>query len=78
MNASCSRCRLNLLFDQNLSFRLVTELASLYPGSEHVRNVGLATADDETVWNFAAANGFVIVTKGRMGSTRELRDRPCR
>ncbi|HEV7224119.1 MAG TPA: DUF5615 family PIN-like protein [Pirellulales bacterium] len=54
---------MKLLFDQNLSYRLVASLAAEYPGSVHVRNVGLATADDEDVWNYARANGFCIVSK---------------
>ena len=54
---------MKLLFDQNLSHRLVTALADLYPGSDHVRNLGLESADDARVWNLAAAEGFVLVTK---------------
>jgi len=52
-----------LLFDQNLSHRLVATLAAEYRGSVHVRDVGLSAADDLTVWTFAAENGFVIVSK---------------
>jgi len=52
-----------LLLDQNLSPRLVPALVDLYPGSAHVREVGLQTADDDTVWRHAAAHGFVIVSK---------------
>ena len=37
---------MKLLFDQNLSYRLVAVLASEYPGSLHVRDVGLNAADD--------------------------------
>jgi len=33
-----------LLLDQNLAPRLVTTLATLYPESKHVRELGLATA----------------------------------
>jgi predicted nuclease of predicted toxin-antitoxin system len=40
-----------LLFDQNLSHRLVAALADLYPGSVHVREVGLRNADDAAVWD---------------------------
>jgi len=54
---------LKLLFDQNLPPRLVTALAQLYPGSEHVRNLGLASADDLEVWNYAKLHGFVIASK---------------
>ena len=54
---------LKLLFDQNLSPRLVSALADLYPGSGHVRDVGLQSADDEVVWQHAAATNYTIVTK---------------
>ena len=37
------------LFDENLSPRLVGLLATTFPGSTHVRDVGLAQADDVTV-----------------------------
>jgi predicted nuclease of predicted toxin-antitoxin system len=52
-----------LLFDQNVSPRLVGRLAELYPGSTHVRDVGLERADDSTVWQYAADEGFMIVSK---------------
>jgi predicted nuclease of predicted toxin-antitoxin system len=51
---------MKLLFDQTLSHRLVGQLAAEFPGSSHVRNVGLATAADPDVWAYAKANGFVI------------------
>lgn len=52
-----------LLLDQNLAPRLARDVADLYPGSAHVRDLGLQEADDETIWRRAAADGFVIVTK---------------
>ena len=52
-----------LLFDENLSPRLVAKLADLYPNSAHVADVGLARAPDELIWEYAATNGFLIVTK---------------
>ena len=54
---------MRLLVDQNLSPRLVAALATLYPDSTHVRDVGLATADDDVVWRYAADQGFTIVSK---------------
>ncbi|MGM0575655.1 MAG: DUF5615 family PIN-like protein [Myxococcota bacterium] len=54
---------MKLLFDQNLSPRLVRALEEVFPGSDHVRNVGLGAADDETIWRHAADNGFAIVSK---------------
>jgi predicted nuclease of predicted toxin-antitoxin system len=52
-----------LLFDQNLAPRLVAQVTDVFPGSEHVRNVGLAAADDVAVWEYAKAAGFAIVSK---------------
>lgn len=52
-----------LLFDQNLSPRLARQLDDLFPASQQVTAVGLGTADDRTVWQYARANGFTIVTQ---------------
>lgn len=54
---------MKFLFDENLSPRLVGLLAVEFPGSEHVRNVGLASAPDPSVWSYAGAQGLVIVSK---------------
>lgn len=54
---------MKLLFDQNLSPRLVDLLSDLFAGSSHVQVAGLDRADDEAVWSYAQKNGFVIVTK---------------
>ena len=54
---------MKLLFDQNLSPRLVDSLAGLFPQSLHVQAVALDRASDETVWRFALDHGFVIVSK---------------
>ncbi|MSU80679.1 MAG: hypothetical protein EXS16_21650 [Gemmataceae bacterium] len=54
---------MKLLFEQNLSPKLVTRLADLFPGSSHVLTEGLDCADDDLVWEHAKVNGFAIVTK---------------
>jgi len=54
---------MKLLFDQNLSHRLVTQLVVEFPGSAHVRDVGMAAVSDPEVWAYAQANGFLIVSK---------------
>jgi predicted nuclease of predicted toxin-antitoxin system len=54
---------MKLLFDQNLSPRLVERLSDLYPDSTHVRAVGLDRALDRVVWEYAHQHGYVIVTK---------------
>jgi predicted nuclease of predicted toxin-antitoxin system len=51
-----------LLFDENLSRKLTTRLADLYPGSRHLADVSMLEAPDAAVWAFAKAAGFVIVT----------------
>lgn len=54
---------MKLLFDENLSPRLVEALADLYPGSEHVHACGLGSATDEAVWEYAKARSLTIVSK---------------
>ncbi|TKB73958.1 MAG: hypothetical protein E8D46_08760 [Nitrospira sp.] len=54
---------MKLLFDHNLSHRLVTALQHDYPDSTHVRDIGLSTASDDDVWQYAAQHGFTVVTK---------------
>ena len=54
---------IKLLFDQNLSFRLVERLKGIYPDSVHIASIGLDNASDRDVWNYAKDNDFIIVTK---------------
>ncbi len=54
---------MKLLFDENLSFRLVGALSDLYPGSAHVREVGLEGAADRRIWAYAAEHGFLLTSK---------------
>jgi len=54
---------MKLLFDQNLSPKLVNRLADLFPASSHVQSVGLDCASDDQVWEHARLNGFAVVTK---------------
>ncbi len=54
---------MKLLFDENLSPRLVALLADLFADSLHVRTVGLANVDDGLVWQYAKDNGLIIVSK---------------
>lgn len=54
---------MKLLLDQNISRKLVKKLNRFFPGTNHVGLLGLQEATDETVWNFARDNNFVIVTQ---------------
>ena len=52
-----------LLFDENVSARLVAAIGDIYPGSAHVADLGLLGAADRELWSRAASGGFVLVTK---------------
>lgn len=54
---------MKLLFDQNLSRRLVDQLAMTFPGSVHVVHLGLDTATDAEIWTYAGEQDLVIVSK---------------
>jgi predicted nuclease of predicted toxin-antitoxin system len=54
---------MKLLLDENLSRRLLPFLQHDYPGSTQVALVGLESATDQAVWEYAKANGYVIVTR---------------
>jgi predicted nuclease of predicted toxin-antitoxin system len=52
-----------LLLDQNLAPRLARNLSDIYPGSAHVRDLGMARASDHVIWDHARGAGFAIVSK---------------
>lgn len=54
---------MKLLFAENLSYRLVGDLADAHPGSVQVRDVGLRGAEDRQLWDYAAEHGFLIASK---------------
>ena len=54
---------MKLLFDQNLSFKLVSTVTSAFPGSKHIRDFALTRESDDAIWSFAAENGFAVVSK---------------
>ena len=53
---------MKLLFDENLSRKLVVRLAELYPDSAHVVEFDLLESLDREIWELAKASGFVIVS----------------
>jgi predicted nuclease of predicted toxin-antitoxin system len=52
-----------LLLDENLAPRLVAMLSGTYSEIAHVRDLGLKSAPDAAVWEYAAKEGYTIVTK---------------
>src|ERR1035437_4800435 len=53
---------MKLLFDHNLSHKLVLRLADIFPDSTQTQLLGLSTANDSTIWQYANDNSFVVVT----------------
>ena len=53
---------MKLLFDQNISFRLVNKITNIFPNSKQVRELGLENASDSDIFDFAKKNEFTIVT----------------
>ena len=53
---------MKLLFDQNISFRVLRLLPDNFSDSRHVRSVGLNDCDDAEIWQFAKQNDFTVVT----------------
>ena len=54
---------MKLLLDENLAPRLAASLQASFPDSAHVRDVGLKSAADIEVWEYARVNGFAVVSK---------------
>ena len=54
---------MSLLFDENLSRRLIRRLEAAYPRSDHVELVGLKGQVDLEIWEYAARHDATIVSK---------------
>lgn len=54
---------MKLLLDENLSRRAVAFLLDAFPETTQVALLGLELVNDQTIWEYAKANDFVIVTK---------------
>ena len=53
---------MNLLFDQNISFKITTLLLTVFPEAKQVRELDLENATDIEIWNYARNNNYCIVT----------------
>ncbi len=52
-----------LLFDNNISHRVINKLNKTYPNSTHVMLENLDLSTDIEIWQYAKNNGYTIVTK---------------
>jgi len=53
---------MKLLFDQNISFRLLRRIEVQYPEAKQVKELGLENSTDMQIWKYARFNHFTIVT----------------
>jgi predicted nuclease of predicted toxin-antitoxin system len=53
---------MKLLFDQNISYRLVKKIKEFFPEAKQVRELNLENKTDRQIWDFAKKNGYTIVT----------------
>jgi predicted nuclease of predicted toxin-antitoxin system len=53
---------MKLLFDQNISHRLLNHIQDILPESKQVRVLGLENYSDKQIWEYAKENDYIIVT----------------
>ncbi|HWS72615.1 MAG TPA: DUF5615 family PIN-like protein [Thermoanaerobaculia bacterium] len=56
---------MKLLLDHNLSHKLVSRLADVYPESSQTRLLGFGRTSDSELWFYARTHGYLFVTKDR-------------
>jgi predicted nuclease of predicted toxin-antitoxin system len=53
---------MKLLFDQNISHRLISLIQDILPEAKQVRQIGLENSSDKQIWEYAKEHDFTIVT----------------
>jgi predicted nuclease of predicted toxin-antitoxin system len=53
---------MRLLFDQNISYRIVNRLKDYFPDCKHISQVGLIDSEDTEIWSYAREQDYIIVT----------------
>jgi predicted nuclease of predicted toxin-antitoxin system len=53
---------MRLLFDQNISFRIMSKLQDVFPEAKQVRELGLENSTDREIWEYAKSKDYSIVT----------------
>lgn len=53
---------MKLLFDQNISFRIISKISLNYPEAKQVREIGIENYSDKEILEFAKENQYTIVT----------------
>jgi len=53
---------MKLLFDQNISYRIVSKIIDKFPESKHVSQIGLNDLENIDIWQYTRKENYVIVT----------------
>ncbi len=53
---------MKLLFDQNISYRIIKKLPADFSECKQVSHIGLNDRDDLDIWQYARDNNYAIVT----------------
>ena len=61
---------------ESLSPDLVELLPDLFPDSTHVHRCGLGGADDSSIWQYALAGNFAVVSKDADLAEKAVREGP--
>ncbi|GAB3644223.1 DUF5615 family PIN-like protein [Spirosoma arcticum] len=51
-----------LLFDENISYRIVKRILHLFPKSQAAKRLRLEAKEDVLIWDVAKTNGFTVIT----------------
>lgn len=54
---------MKLLLDQNISRKLIKQPSRAFPGTSHVYILGLSTASDIEIWEYAGTHAYIVVTQ---------------
>lgn len=53
---------MKLLFDQNISHRILNHIQDILPEAKQLRDIGLENNSDKQIWEYAKKSDFIIVT----------------
>jgi predicted nuclease of predicted toxin-antitoxin system len=53
---------MKILLDQDISYRLVNKLSSIFSEVQHVKSCNLLDVKDLTIWNYAKTHSYSVVT----------------
>jgi predicted nuclease of predicted toxin-antitoxin system len=53
---------MKLLFDQNISHRILNHIQDILPEAKQLRDLGLENNSDKQIWEYAKKSAYIIVT----------------